>query len=349
MNLVSPAPLLSAALRRSWRGRWLGLLACGALGLSWTAGPAAQALPSLPVPARADYPLRCPPVAQPPTADQLHKGQAEARDRGFLWRISKDGRTSYLYGTIHVGKMEWSFPGPSVREALRASHTVALELDPTDATVAAQMQAGMQARRPVPLPAALRERLDRQASAACIPRGMLGDMHPVMQVVTYTVLVGRWDGLDPAWAQEVVLAGLARSARLPIVSLETAQRQARLLIPDDRAEVLLTVERALVQLEQGRVRPMLSRMAAIWERGDLDELERFESWCECMTSDDEREAMRRLLDERNPDLADGIAAVHARGGSVFAAVGALHMVGPTGLPRLMAHKGFRVERVGFVR
>lgn len=324
--------------------RWLGAVAlAGACCLPW-GGLAAQ--PLVPY---APHPLGCPPVAQPPTADQMHKGQAGARDRGFLWRITKDNRTSYLYGTIHVGKMEWSFPGPALREALRATRTMALELDPTDAATAAQMQAGMQARRPVPLPAALRQRLERQASAACIPKAMMGGVHPVMQVVTYTVLVGRWDGLDPAWAQEVVLAGLARSARQPIVSLETAQLQARLLIPEDREEVLLTVERGLAQLEQGRVRPMLARMAAIWERGDLEELERFESWCDCMTNDDERDAMRRLLDERNPDLADGIAAVHALGSEVFAAVGALHMVGPTGLPRLLADKGFRVERVTFAQ
>jgi uncharacterized protein YbaP (TraB family) len=322
------------------------LAALALLALPWflPAGPAAaQSL----VPMKP--PLGCPPVAQPPTADQMHKAQSEARDRGFLWRISKDNRTSYLYGTIHVGKLEWSFPGPALREALRSTQTMALELDPTDAAVSAQMQAGMQARRPVALPAALRQRLDKQASAACIPQAVLGGMHPVMQVVTYTVLVGRWDGLDPAWAQEVVLAGMARSARQPIVSLETAQLQARLLIPEDREEVLLTVERGLAQLEQGRVRPMLARMAAIWERGDLEQLERFDTWCDCMTSDDERESMRRLLDERNPDLADGIAAVHALGGEVFAAVGALHMVGPTGLPRLLANKGFKVERVNFAR
>jgi uncharacterized protein YbaP (TraB family) len=32
---------------------------------------------------------------------------------------------------------------------------------------------------------------------------------------------------------------------------------------------------------------------------------------------------------------------------VFAAVGALHMTGPQGLPRLMAARGYLVERIPF--
>jgi len=338
MRLFVPCSVPCPLLRLLLRMRRRLCIAAGApacLFLAWTA-------------AQAQSP-QCPPAAQVPTAEQVRRAQAQTRDRGFLWRISKDGRTSYLYGTIHVGRMEWTFPGPEVSRALAASKTLALELDPSDPAEVARMQAGMQARPPLPLPPTLRQRLDQQAAAACIPRAVLSALHPVMQAVTYTVLVGRWDGLDPAWAQETALARLAREARMPIVSLETVQLQSRLIVPDDPQEAVATIEQALAQLEQGRVRPMLVRMADIWEHSNFTELERFESWCECVTTADERLAMRRLLDERNPDLAEGIAAMHALGQEVFAAVGALHMVGPTGLPRLLAAKGFRVERVDFAR
>ena len=59
--------------------------------------------------------------------------------------------------------------------------------------------------------------------------------------------------------------------------------------------------------------------------------------------------MRRLNDERNPPLADGIEALHRQGRRIFAAVGALHMTGPQSLPRLLAARGFKVERVPFGR
>src|ERR1019366_9793085 len=79
----------------------------------------------------ADHKARasCPPAAQTLTAERLREGLANARDHGFLWRISKDGHASYLYGTIHAAKSEWMFPGPTIIDAIRSSDTIALELD----------------------------------------------------------------------------------------------------------------------------------------------------------------------------------------------------------------------------
>ena len=59
--------------------------------------------------------------------------------------------------------------------------------------------------------------------------------------------------------------------------------------------------------------------------------------------------MKRLLDDRNPALAERIDALHAGGAPVFAAVGSLHMTGPLGLPALLAQRGFTVERVEYAR
>ena len=65
---------------------------------------------------------------QAPTPEQIQAAQRDARDRGFLWRISKDGRSSYLYGTLHVGKLDWAFPGPRLAEALRDTDALAVEI-----------------------------------------------------------------------------------------------------------------------------------------------------------------------------------------------------------------------------
>jgi hypothetical protein len=165
--------------------------------------------------------------------------------------------------------------------------------------------------------------------------------------VTLSVLAGRRDGLDPAYAQELALGMLARGLQRPVVSLETVQSQLAALLPAGGAGSAALVERTLEQLERGRVRPALARLAAAWERGDLAELERYESWCECADSTEERALLERLNDGRNPALAQRIDALHEGGKRVFAAVGALHMTGPKGLPRLLAARGYTVERVTF--
>ena len=61
----------------------------------------------------------CPPAPQPLTSDNLSAGIRTAKDHGFLWRVTKDGRSSYLYGTIHAAKAEWMYPGPVTLDALQ--------------------------------------------------------------------------------------------------------------------------------------------------------------------------------------------------------------------------------------
>lgn len=36
------------------------------------------------------------------------------QDRGLLWRVQDGERTSWLYGTLHVGKREWILPGRTI-------------------------------------------------------------------------------------------------------------------------------------------------------------------------------------------------------------------------------------------
>ena len=88
----------------------------------------------------------CPPPPQQLTSESLSAGIRNAKDHGFLWRITKDGRSSYLYGTIHAAKAEWMFPGPVTLDALRRSDTLALELDVLDPDVQRRLAPASAAR-----------------------------------------------------------------------------------------------------------------------------------------------------------------------------------------------------------
>lgn len=311
---------------------------------------AAPAQAPAPTASTASTPAACPPVAQAPTQDQLQTALRNARNRGALWKATRDGRSAYLFGTIHVGNLDWAIPGPGVSAALRASDTLALELDVTDPQLMARMMAPAAAGStpPAPLPAAVAQRLALRLDAACLPaqaRPLFDAMHPVMRAVSLSVLEARWAGLDAGYAQEASLAGFGRTTQMRIVSLETPELQKAALMPASDAESVTMVAQMLEQLESGATRRSIVRLAAAWERGDLDELANYERWCECVVGDDDRRLMKRLLDDRNGGLADGIDALHREGRRVFAGVGVLHMVGPKGLPALLAARGFQVERV----
>jgi uncharacterized protein YbaP (TraB family) len=284
---------------------------------------------------------RCPPPPAQPSAAQQQAAQRQARDHGLLWRISKDGRESWLFGTLHVGRLEWSVPGPQLRQALAGSELLALEIDPADPALAVQLREAM--RHAPEADPALRQRLQRQTTEACLPPAALQDLPPMLQLMTLTLLQARHDALDAAFGQEQMLAATARAAGLRIVALESAAQQIELLLPADAA----LLEPALQQLEAGRSRALMRRLAQAWADGDLETLERYEQWCECADTEAQRAWLRQLNDTRNAALAAGIDALHGAGHKVFAAVGALHMTGPQALPRLLQERGYSVQRLRF--
>lgn len=348
MPLDPALPLIPRCPPRAHRPRSLQSLALGLLlALGLVSGAQAQtreAVASTTPPAAA----ACPPPVQMPSPEQMQALAGQAADHGFLWRVSKGERRAWLYGTIHVGKLGWIFLGPQVRAALAAADTLALEIDISDPAVA--RQAAELSRAPAGLPAlpeSLRQRLAQQVALACLPAQVLDSQHPVMQAMTLTVLAGRWDGLETAFAQEVVLSSAARAQAKELVSLESVALQMEALLPTDPAKVVELTDHTLAQVEQGKARSQLTRLAGLWERGELETLSQYERWCECVDSDEDRAQMKLLNDDRNAPMAQGIEALLARGKRVFVAVGALHMIGEQGLPRLLQQRGYTVERVAF--
>jgi uncharacterized protein YbaP (TraB family) len=339
--------ILAAALTAAGRRAAVLLSAALLSAAAQPQSPPAAAIPASPTAASA-VAGRCPPQAAMPGPEAIAAAQRSAVDRGFLWKISRDGRDSWLYGTVHVGRFEWLVPGPFLMQALRETEVLALELDPADPAVQAALTAPAPAG--LQLPPATAARLARERDAACVPEAMLSALpHPFLQAVVLGLMSARWEGLDPAFGIDIGLAGIARSLGRPLVALETAELQLAAMLPDDPATALKMTDEMLAMLADGRQRRVLARLAGDWEAGRFDDLASYETWCDCVAGDDDRRMMARINDDRNPHLADAIAALHAGGRRVLAAVGALHMTGPAALPKLLAQRGFRVEPVVFVR
>lgn len=295
-------------------------------------------------PARAKPPA-CPPSAPAPSAEQAQTLAAQAPDRGLLYRLRRDGINSYLYGTLHIGRMEWLFPGPQLRMAMAQTQLLALELDLQDPATLKVLSQPPRQREPLRLSEAERQRLATQARAACLPEGALAGLHPLLQLSSYTVLQARWDGLDPGFGQEQMLGSWARQQGRSVHALESAELQLLALIPQQTQQARQLLLKGLNQLERGQVRPALRRLAEAWAAGDLATLQDYERWCDCIHDAQDRAELQRLNDGRNPALARGIAALHAQGRPVLAAVGALHLSGEQSLPLLLAQLGFEVERL----
>jgi len=288
----------------------------------------------------------CPASAAQPTPAEMQQATAAARDRGFLWRVSKDGRSSYLYGSLHLGSLATALPGPATREALHSSDALALELDLLDPDIRQRLATSLRAgARPEPLVQGLAKRLQAQVAAACLAPAAMQGIPPLLQLATLSALAARRDGLDPAFGVDAMLGATAHAEGKPVLSLETPEAQVALLTDFSANEERELIEQGLADLESGRARRLVERTAAIWAGSRLAELETYAQWCDCMRDEHERRYMKRVLDDRNQEMALAIARLHGEGRSLFVAVGSLHMIGANGLPALLRAKGFQVERI----
>lgn len=296
---------------------------------------------------RAQAAADCPPpapTAQSVVTDELRQ---KARDRGLLWRVEKDGRSSWLYATVHLSRVEWAIPGPGVVAAVRGSDVVALELDPGDPELASVLLSPGDTKRTDRVLAGLRERLDRLAARACVPGNVLRSMQPMLQLATLVAVEARREGFHPELAVDAVLWGLARGTGKPVVALETPAQQLAALTLESEADERQLIERSVAELESGKGRDSMAQLLQVWANGDEPRLASYTQWCECMDTPAERRFHARINDERNVAMADKLAALHGKGTRFFAGVGALHMTGPKALPGLLQARGFRVERVPF--
>lgn len=307
-------------------------------------GPLAAMLALVASPAsRAAEP--CPPPPAPLTQEAVEQGLRNAVDRGFLWRVTKGGHSSWLYGTLHVGRQPWMFPGPQARMALQSVDRLALELDLLDPSTMSRVMSLMTAEPAAPpLPEALARRLKSLAETWCAGPE-LASLKPELQAVSLTVSAARRAGLEAAYGADLFLALQARRLGKPVVSLETPESQMGVLLQPNPDETVRFVDHALSEMESGQALPTLERLAQAWARGDWNELSHYAEWCRCLDTDEDRALMRKINDERNVAMAAQVASRHEAGEKLFVAVGALHMIGPQGLPALLAARGFEVRRM----
>lgn len=285
----------------------------------------------------------CPPQPEPPSRELMQAARQQAADRGYLWRLSRDGRDSYLYGTIHAGRPQWFALGPQTQASLLRTGALALELNLLEQGVREALMAMMQAPAR-PLPPALMQSLRAAWAAECLPEAQLERGAPEFHVTQLAVAQAQRQGLFALYGAESVLLMHSLGVQRPVVGLESVQTQLAALTARSDEEAAEMVQGALAEVQSQKAAQILERLAKAWEAHDLQTLESYEQWCDCLHTPVERESFDRLVKGRNPGLAQAIEQQHAQM-SVFAAVGALHLVGPQGLPALLKARGFEVTRV----
>jgi uncharacterized protein YbaP (TraB family) len=295
----------------------------------------------------------CPPSA----ASLVPKGgwasaPPQTEDHGFLWRIEKDGRTSWLYGTAHIAKPGWMRPGPKVREALQQSDVIALEVSIETDPTARQALAGYSSGKAAAdvFNKVQRERLARVLEKSCLPadvRAKTDQVSLIRQILLLNLASTQADGLYAEFGVDWYLAGYARQTKMPLVGLETAADQVNSVGYDRSKTLSEKIDETLDKLESEKWRVQAVASATAWAQGDLDKLEHYADWCDCLHTPEDQARYERMTTGRNTGMARNIERLHTEGKRVFAAVGAMHMVGSKSVPALLAEHGFQITRIPF--
>ena len=289
--------------------------------------------------------INCPTPAPKLSDAQIDEMTLTAPDRGFLWRLQKDGRTSWLYGTVHIGKMDWAALGPQVTKALRAADTLAVEIDFADPVIKAdlaQIPASV-AVTPV-LSANQLARLEKLTSSSCLSDAQLKQRPAIFRLQQLEGQIFRYEGFYPEFGLESTLKKMATKWNKPTVSLELLSDYRKLTQGVTSEQHLNFFEQTLSEMERDRFPTSARKMMLLWSTANWDGFRNYQDWCNCRDKPVSDSSIA-VNDGRNQNMAERLNKLLESGKSVFAAVGALHMLDDTGLPELMKAKGYSVERI----
>jgi len=254
-----------------------------------------------------------------------------------LWEVSgRNGEKAWLFGTIHALPHGAEWRTPAFERAFAASDMVMVEIGDLGDSSAAAKAFGTFAKTPgLPALSARVAPPDRPALLALMKRAGMDD-------------ADFWD--TETWAAALILANTARESDSgngidrdlldegkPVEALETFAGQfARFDALDQAAQRAL-----LAGVAREAASDNTEERVTAWLTGDLAALENVMEGA--FTA---QPALRKtLLIDRNGYFAARIVETIEARRVPFVAVGAGHMLGPEGLPALLAARGYTVRRV----
>lgn len=260
-----------------------------------------------------------------------------------MWKVSDADSSVYLFGSIHVFTRDMQWRTPLLDEEVKSADHVYFELLLDEAAYAT-------------------------IGRATLVEGRLRDGRTLWDLLTpeqadevRTAIANA--GLDPLsfermtpWMAELMLSsaliqGAKAGVEMSLYSevepdrqrgLETAEEQLGFTAAGSEADQIENLVRSVRMMGSQDSVDFIEEMMSAWERGDADRLYR-------INSDEDAGTENRydvLITGRNERWTTRIEQMLAENDNALVVVGAGHLVGPGGVPDLLAKQGFTVERVG---
>ena len=269
----------------------------------------------------------------------------------FYWEAAAPGGGKlFLLGSVHIGDGRALELDPRVESAWQRADALVVEVDthalsPVDALDITNRYGLMppdQTLRDL-VSADTYEALRAYVKKRHFPLEAANHMRPWLLAQVVSQLEYQAAGYD---AENGVDAWfLKRAGQKPVIELESIDEQMALFasLPDALQEKLL---REVLDNTDDFIAVTHAILRA-WEEGDEKGLAEL-----VLGSRDDPELAtfyRRVFAERNQRMSERLVALAADGRARFVVVGAGHLIGPEGVPALLAERGFQVKRVSDAR
>ena len=270
--------------------------------------------------------------------------QSRTAPRGFIWSVERDGKTSWLVGSLHVLTPD-AHPLPAAMEkAFVRAKTLVEETDVSDLTspelMGVVMTKGLftngESLQTV-LPPATYTQFSQRMAAIGLPLEMVKMMRPWMAHITLSGLELQRAGFDPELGIDVHYRRKAAENGMALSMLETPGEQidylSSLPLAVQVEQLTKTLDGTDAELKE------IHEITAAWRAGDAATIEKL-----VVQGMKEAPAFHKsLLVDRNRRWMPGLESCISAG-SCFVVVGAAHMVGSDGLIAMLRQKGYKITQ-----
>jgi uncharacterized protein YbaP (TraB family) len=265
--------------------------------------------------------------------------------KSFMWKVEGDAGAAYLLGSLHVLTPEWYPLNATINKAFAESKVLVEEVDIDETTDPAQMMSALMKAMltdgktldQVIAPDVYAE-VTKRAAKVGMPMMAINRMKPWLVAITLTAPVLQAAGFKPELGVDRHFYDRAVGSSMKRQALETLQYQL-----DRFDEMPLPLQEKFLKSTMSDLDNEVSsikEMAQAWSFGDVAAIEKF-----TLTALKEApELYQRLLIERNTNWIPQVESCIRQNAGCFIVVGAAHLVGPDGLPSLLAKKGYKVTQ-----
>jgi uncharacterized protein YbaP (TraB family) len=269
----------------------------------------------------------------------------EAQEKSLLWKVSQDGKSIFLLGSIHYLREE-NYPlNQTILDTFDASKRLVLEIDLNQTSPGAAQRVVLEKaiyRDGSTLAQNISEETyqltSKRASELGIDMKALQPMKPWFVALTMLSAKLQQMGLNPKLGVDHHLAERAKRNGKPTTGLETLEFQLGMFDQLAKREQELMLRETADAVE--RIEKNINGIVESWLKGDGDRL------ATLMLAGMRAypELYRKVIVERNQRWLEEITQLVRQGGDALVVVGAAHLVGKDGVVAMLKARGFDAEQ-----